>query len=79
MSFDFDSDEFAREVVNDAAREFQATTDRLLASHEGQPVEVVKTALRSALRRIDIEAAADELQEWSEAISSGTRIVVEVG
>lgn len=78
MSFDFDPDEFAREAVNDVAREFQSTMDRLLASHEGQPVEVVKPALRSALRRIEIDADADEVEEWSEAISSGTRIVVEV-
>lgn len=79
MSFDFDPDEFAREAVNDVAREFQATMDRLLATHEGKAVEQVKPALRSALRRIEIDADADQIQEWSEAISSGMRIVAEVG
>jgi hypothetical protein len=77
MSFDFDPDEFARQAVNDVAREFQATMDRLLATHEGMAVEQVRAALRSALRGID--ADADQIQEWSEAISSGTRIVAEVG
>lgn len=78
MSFDFDPEEFAREAVNDAAREFQAAMDRLLATHKGTPVEQVKPAMRSALRRIEIDADADEVQEWSEAISNGTRIVAEV-
>lgn len=78
MSFDGDFDGIVQDALNEAAREFQREMDGLLSSHKGKPVEQVKPAMRSALRRLDIDADEAEVTEWSTAISEGTRIVAEV-
>lgn len=85
----FDSRKFERDLkkaVEKAANEgmrkigndLQRTFDSVYRTHHGQPVAQVRPALTSALRRADFTPTAEQLRSWSEAISDGTHITVDV-
>ncbi|MBK5223870.1 MAG: hypothetical protein JJE52_13565 [Acidimicrobiia bacterium] len=81
--FKFEFDErairkLAQKAVDEAGREFQQEMDRLHRSYGGQPVAVVKPAVRAALRRIDVTASDEEITDYAEVIARGDRIVVDV-
>lgn len=68
----------ANEAVRKRAFEMQRALDAVHRSHQGKAVGEVKAALRSACRRAEMTPDAQQLQQWSELISRGTRIVFEV-
>lgn len=79
----FEIDKRALEkVANDAMRqrgaEMQRMFDQMHRSHAGKPLEDVKAALRTACRRAGLTPDARQLQTWGQAISDGTRIVLDV-
>lgn len=63
-----------RKVGNDLQRSF----DGVFRTHGGKPVAEVRAALSSALRRADFTPNAEQLRSWSEAMSDGTHITVDV-
>jgi len=78
---DFKFDKRALErVVNDGmkdiAKKMQGVFDGVYRTYESQPVDVVKPALKSAMRRAEFTPDDAQLDSWSTAISAGTRIVV---
>jgi len=82
-NFNFDKrafDKLMKETVNDAIKDevksSQAMLDRLLRTHKGRPVPVVKTALLREWRRDDGKMTDAEATDWAKLISGGTRIVL---
>ena len=69
-------------AANDALRkhgaEIQRVFDQVHRSHAGKAPEDVKAALRTACRRVGVTPDAEQLQTWGQAISDGTRIVLDV-
>ena len=89
MPSGFDSRRFERELkksvekaANDGLQKIghnlQRAFDSVYNSHKGEPVAQVRTTLASALRRADFTADDAQLRSWSEAISEGRHITVDV-
>ena len=86
---EFDSRKFERDLkkavekaANDGMRkignDLQRTFDGVYRTHHGKPVAQVRAALTSALRRADFTPSPEQLRSWSQAISDGTHITVNV-
>lgn len=80
-NFSFDKRAMEK-LVNDGMKELGAKIQRELdavhRTHAGKPVGEVKPALARALKRADVTPEGDELQEWAQTISDGTRIALDV-
>ncbi|MDF2146761.1 hypothetical protein [Knoellia sp. p5-6-4] len=63
--------------VDKLAKEGTRAADRVLASHGGQPVEVVKPILRRELKRAGFDVTDPELTEYAKQISDGGRVVIQ--
>lgn len=68
----------ANEGMRKVGSDLQRTFDAVYRTHSGKPVTEVRTALSAALRRAAFTPSAGQLRSWSEAISSGTYIKVDV-
>jgi len=89
MASGFNAGEFERnfkqaveKAANDGMKrignDLQRTFDVVYRTHQGKPVDVVRTALASALHRADFTPNDGQLRSWSKAISEGTHIKVDV-
>ena len=80
--FERDLKKAVEKAANDGMRkvgnDLQRTFDGVFRTNGGKPVAEVRAALSSALRRADFTASAEQLRSWSEAISDGTHITVDV-
>lgn len=69
-------------VANDALKkrvaELQRLFDPIHQSHAGKPASEVLPALRSACRSAEMTPDKQQLTSWAQAISDGTRIVLDV-
>lgn len=85
----FDARKFERDLkkavekaANDGMKkiggDLQRALDSVFRSHRGKPVDQVRIALGTALRRADFTPTVAQLQSWSQAISKGTHINVDV-
>lgn len=80
--FERDLKKAAEKAANDGMRkigsDLQRALDSVFRSHRGKPVDQVRTALGTALRRADFTPSGEQLRSWSKAISEGTHIKVDV-
>ncbi|TPG17057.1 hypothetical protein [Pedococcus bigeumensis] len=63
--------------IDGLAKEGTRAADRVLASHGGQPVEVVKSVLQRELKRAGLDITGSELTRFAQQISDGGRVVIE--
>lgn len=68
----------ANEGMRKIGNDLQRTFDAVYRPHNGKPLTEVRTALSAALRRADFTPSSEQLRSWSEAISTGTYIKVDV-
>jgi hypothetical protein len=85
IKFNFDERALKRAIQNAAndgvqkiGNRLQAIFDEVLASHGGQPVATVRPVLESSTRAADLTPSDEHLDAWSEAISEGRRIAVQM-
>jgi len=81
FNFEFDERAFkkiAQEALDESGRQFQQELGRLQRTHSGQPVDEVKRHVRQAFGRIGVKASESEITDYATAISSGTKIKVQV-
>ncbi len=85
----FDAPKFERDLkkaVEKAANEgmrkigsdLQRALDSVFRTHQGRPVAEIRTVLGAALRRAEFTPSEEQLLSWSQAISEGTHIKVDV-
>ncbi len=81
-NFERDLKKAAEKAANDGMRkiggDLQRVLDSVFRTHRGKPVDQVRSALSSALRRADFTPSGEQLGSWSKAISEGTHIKVDV-
>jgi hypothetical protein len=63
--------------IDGLAREGTRAADRVLASHGGQPVEVVRPVLQRELKRAGLDISDPELTRFARQICVGGRVVIE--
>ena len=68
----------ANAAMENFGAEFQRLLDQLHETHAGEPPEAVQAALHTACRRVGLTPDAGQLQSWGQAISDGTRIVLDI-
>lgn len=68
----------ANDGMGKIGRDLQRELDSVFRSYRGKPVDQVRTALGAALRRANFTPSAEQLRSWSQAISEGTHIRVDV-
>lgn len=68
----------ANGVLKKRAAEIQGALDGVYRSHAGRPVHEVRAALSSACRRARLTPDAEQVRSWSQTISEGKRIVLDV-
>ncbi len=69
---------FIRQAVHQEAKDVQRLFDQLARQYKGRPVAVIKPALKRAWERGGGKITDPELTEYSEAISNGRHIKVNV-
>lgn len=67
-----------RQAVHQEAKDVQRLFDQLARQYKGRPVAVIRPALKRAWERDGGRITDPELTEYSEAISNGRRIKVNV-
>jgi hypothetical protein len=67
----------AQEHVVKIAKDGTRAADRVLASHGGKPVAVVKPVLSREMKRAGITLSEPELTEYAQQISDGGRVVIQ--
>ena len=88
-NFKFDARAFERDLkkavekdvnqhMKKVGSDLQRALDGVSRTHGGQPASEVRPALVAALRRADFTPDRKQLDSWSEAISEGTKITVDV-
>ena len=77
------NDDWEREVrraaqgqIDKLAREGTRVTDRLVASHAGQPVEVIRPILQREMKRAGFTITDPDLTQYAEQISGGGRVII---
>lgn len=79
--FELDAQAVER-VANDAMRrlgaELQREVDQVHHGHIGKPLADTKDALGAACGSVGITPSEEQLEAWAQAISDGTRIVIDV-
>jgi hypothetical protein len=67
-----------QDAMKDEAKKLQRLLDNLGRQYKGQPVSVIKPALKRAFERDGGKITDPELTEYSEDISAGRHIKVKV-
>lgn len=67
----------ANDHVDNLAKEGTRAADRVLASHGGQPVEVVKPILQREMKRAGLDLTDPQLTHYAQQISDGGRVVIQ--
>lgn len=65
--------------IDKLAKEGTRAADRVLASHGGQPVGVVKPILQREMKRAGFNITDPELTQYAQQISDGGRVVLTPG
>lgn len=63
--------------VDKLAKEGTRAADRVLASHGGQPVEIVKPILQREMKRAGFTITDPELTRYAQQISGGGRVIIQ--
>jgi cobalamin-dependent methionine synthase I len=77
VNFEFDdraAKRLGQSVVQAKAREYQAAIESVKRRYAGRPVNVVKPALRQAMRRVGADFSDRQLTEYAKIISDGGNI-----
>lgn len=65
--------------IQQLAKDGTRATERVLASHGGQPVEVVKPVLQRELKAAGFTVTDPELTQYAQQISDGVHLTFEPG